>query len=76
MLSSHGDSVFCAGSNFVENQIGALQRRIGRHKAPILLNTTRSCNRTGKNYPPVRASSRMLASKAASKAASPVRPVA
>lgn len=46
MLSSHGDSVFCAGSNFVENQIGALQRRIGRHKAPIILNTTDSCNRT------------------------------
>jgi hypothetical protein len=77
MLSSHGDSVFCLGSNFVENQIGALRRRFGSHKAPIILKTTCSCIQTGMvNQPPARASSRMLASNAASKAASPVRPVA
>lgn len=35
MLSSHGDSVFGPGSNFVETQTGALQRLIGNHKAPI-----------------------------------------
>lgn len=44
MLSSHGDSVFGTGSNFVETQIGALQRLIGSHKAPLILHTTDSRN--------------------------------